>query len=139
MRPTLDATHVESGRMGSVSDRIGIGIVGASGAFGRFIVSAMREIEGVRLAAIAGSNPARTERAAHDLQSPKWFTDYAAMLEQPDVDLVVVSTPPALHAPMAVQAMRAGKAVFLEKPAAVSYEQGHELLEAQQATGVRAL
>jgi len=122
-----------------VARTLGIGIVGASGAFGRFIASAIAELPDVALIAVSGSHPARTEQAARDLSVTRWFTDYSEFLTQPDIDIVVISTPPALHAPMAIQAMRAGKAVFLEKPAATSYEQGRELLLAQRDTGARVL
>jgi len=53
-----------------------------------------------------------------------------------DVDAVYVATPPATHADLAVAALAAGKAVFCEKPLAVSAADGQRMLEAAQRTGL---
>ncbi len=60
---------------------------------------------------------------------------YTQLLEQ--VDLVVVSSPQQHHAPQAVAALDAGVHVLSEVPAAVSFEQGHELLAAARRSSAR--
>ncbi len=117
---------------------IGIGMVGASGAFGRFIAEAIEEMGGARLAAVAGTDPARTERAARDLAAGAHYTDYRALAADPDVDLVVITSPPASHAAIGIAAARAGKAIFVEKPIATSVADARALLDAAREARVAA-
>ncbi|MDD5679309.1 MAG: Gfo/Idh/MocA family oxidoreductase [Kiritimatiellae bacterium] len=65
--------------------------------------------------------------------------DYLRMLERDDIDIVVIATDWNTHAPMAVQAMRAGKHVFLEVPAAVTTDQCWELVESAEKTGLNCM
>lgn len=117
---------------------IGIGIIGGGGAFGRFIAEAIEEMGGARIVAVAGSNPERTARAARDLGADNHYLDYRALLADPAVELVVISTPPYLHAPMGIDAARAGKALLMEKPVATTIGDAAELLDAVQQAGVAA-
>ncbi|MBQ6322578.1 MAG: bi-domain-containing oxidoreductase, partial [Lachnospiraceae bacterium] len=63
-------------------------------------------------------------------------TDYQEILNDPQIDMVMICTRHDLHAPMAIQALRAGKAVFVEKPAAINAEQLAELKQTCEETGV---
>ena len=117
---------------------IGIGMIGASGAFGRFIAEAIEEMGGVRLVAVAGTNPQRTERAARDLGAARHYLDHRALCADSAVDLVIITTPPATHAPMGLDAARAGKAIFMEKPVAISVEECEALLAAVRRAVVAA-
>jgi len=120
------------------AETVGIGMIGAAGAFGLFIADAIRGIDGARLVAIAGSDEERTARAARQLGVDRSYLDYRALIADPAVDLVVVSTPPALHAPMGIAVAQAGKALFLEKPVATSIGQNRVLLDAVRASGMAA-
>lgn len=60
----------------------------------------------------------------------KLYADYAAMLRDPDVDLVAIATRHADHVPMAIQALQAGKYVSNDKPCALNVAQMEELLAA---------
>ena len=63
-------------------------------------------------------------------------TDYQEILNDPEIDMVMICTRHDLHAPMAIQALKAGKAVFVEKPAAINAEQLAELKQTCEETGV---
>ena len=65
-----------------------------------------------------------------------YTTDYQEILNDSEVDMVVICTRHDLHAPMAIQALKAGKAVFVEKPAAINAEQLEELKKTCEETGV---
>jgi predicted dehydrogenase len=123
--------------------KIGIGIAGASGAFARFIAEAIEEMGGARITGLVSRHPERAERVASDLRArghsdAHAHANYSDVLADPTVELVVISTPPALHAPMGIEAARAGKAIFIEKPVATSIDDARALLEAVRQTGVAA-
>src|SRR5579862_3297228 len=100
------------------SRRRGMGILGAGGGFGRFIASAIGEIEGAYVAAISGSNPERLQRTAELMDVAAAYLSVDELIADPHVDVVVVCTPPGYHAAHGIAAARAGKAVFMEKPVA---------------------
>ena len=128
---------VENG-IGSGPPVIGLGVIGGGGAFGRFIASALPLVPGLELRAIAGSNAERARRAAGDLGVPFWTVDYEELAARAEVDLVVVASPPHLHAAMALAALRRGKAVFVEKPLATTLEDGLAVLAEARRRGLPA-
>jgi predicted dehydrogenase len=121
-----------------VASPVGIGMIGASGAFGRFIAEAIEEMGGARLVAVAGTNEERTRRVAQNLSAAHAYVDYQRLVDDSGVDVVIISTPPGDHAAMGVAAARAGKAIFMEKPVALSVEECRGLLAAVRRAGVAA-
>jgi len=117
---------------------VGLGIIGGSGAFGQFISSALPLVPDVALRGIAGTNEQRTRRAAEVLGAHFWTIKYDELITHDDVDVVIVASPPHLHAEMALAALRANKAVFLEKPLATSLADGLELSEESRRRHVPA-
>ncbi len=85
---------------------------------------------------ITGRDPARVAAAAEAYGIAEWVTDWRAVLDRPDVDLVDICTPPGTHAEIAAAAAAAGKAVFSEKPLATSYPEARMALEAVRRAGV---
>jgi predicted dehydrogenase len=65
----------------------------------------------------ASRDAARAEAFARRLGGAKAFGSYAAALADPEVDAVLIATPTALHLPLTLEALRAGKDVIVEKPA----------------------
>ena len=64
-------------------------------------------------------------------------TDYRRLLSRADIDAIVVATPPETHHRLAIEALRAGKHVFVEKPLALSGSEGAEMVtEAERAKRV---
>ena len=61
---------------------------------------------------------------------------YEAVLDDPDVDAVILTTPHSLHAAQVIQAARAGKHVFVEKPFTLTAESGREAAAACEQAGV---
>jgi predicted dehydrogenase len=74
--------------------------------------------------------------AATHAPDARIFTDYAAMLADPEVEAVVIATADAFHVPAALEALAAGKPVFVEKPVGVSVEEAEALAAAQVRTGL---
>lgn len=91
------------------------------GAFGTFVLDAIRDIPSLRVAACADADrrQAQTLAARYGAAVHARVRDVTAL---PDVNVVVPATPPAAHADAAVAALRAGKHVFCEKPMARTVE-----------------
>jgi predicted dehydrogenase len=70
-----------------------------------------------------------------ELKGARTFTDSAEFFRQPDLDAVIITTPDFTHRDVALQAMRAGKDIYLEKPVAPTSEQCREIIRCQRETG----
>jgi predicted dehydrogenase len=100
---------------------IGIGIVGF-GQIGRTHLDALSGLEDARVVAVS-----RRERPAND-PGVDWHADYHELIERDDIDLVAICTPSGLHARQALDALQAGKGVVIEKPIALSLDDGEQVV-----------
>jgi myo-inositol 2-dehydrogenase/D-chiro-inositol 1-dehydrogenase len=115
---------------------IRIGLVGAGrmGSFhGRTIA---RKIHGAKLNAIADPVSGAAERLAKELGVSKAYTDPKEMFQDPHIDAVVIAAPARSHADLIVAAANAGKAVFCEKPMAITLEEADKAILAAQNANV---
>ncbi len=120
---------------------IRLGVVGA-GARGRAAVGRMCNLPGVTVTAICDIFPeklARTQNKLAEHKKPK-AKEYLGeeawkrLCDDPDVDVVYNTTPWALHVPVQLGAMRAGKHVFTEVPSAFTVDECWELVETSEKT-----
>jgi predicted dehydrogenase len=88
----------------------------------------------VELVAACDVEPIRGQAAAGKFGIPKFSTDYRAVVEADDVDLVLVLTSMVEHGPIALAALEAGKHVLVEKPMAVNLEEAARLVEAAKTS-----
>jgi 2-hydroxy-4-carboxymuconate semialdehyde hemiacetal dehydrogenase len=109
------------------------------GAFGVKHLEAVRKIEGIQVASLAGGNAGQTAEVAQKFNIPHWTTDLSESLAQPGVEAVLLATPTQMHASQAEQCMRAGKHVMIEIPVADSLADAERLLQVQKETGVIAM
>jgi predicted dehydrogenase len=108
-----------------------------TGFMGRVHLEAVRRVEFVDAAAIAGRNAEAAQRLGAGFCVPKITADYREILRDPAIDAVHICTPNAQHFPMAKDALHAGKHVICEKPLATSVEEGKELVALAAERGVR--
>ncbi len=79
--------------------------------------------------------PERAERAVEQYGCGTAVTDYHDVLADPEVEAVSVCTPNHMHTRISIDAMRAGKDVLCEKPAARTYDETRQMLDVQRETG----
>lgn len=77
----------------------------------------------------------RAEAAVEKYGCGKAVRDYHDVLKDPEIEAVSVCTPNNVHASIAIDALRAGKHVLCEKPAARTYEEALEMQKVQHETG----
>ena len=105
-----------------------IAIAGA-GYWGKNLLRTFSRLAGARVTNLCDLDPERLEAARADHPDLDCSTDFAALIRRPDVDTVVVATPPSHHHAMALAALRAGKHVWVEKPLTLSVAHGRELVD----------
>lgn len=118
------------------SGPLGVALVG-SGRMGAFHGETLsRRLPDARLVAVADPAPGVAERLAAPLGAARAYTDAAEAFADPDVDAVVIAAPARFHAELVVAAAAAGKAVFCEKPMAITLADADRAREAARAAGV---
>ena len=86
-------------------------------------LACLRQLPGVELAGVCDRYGSLAEMTADRFGVGAWFSDHRAMLEQVKPDVVHITTPPASHVPLTLDALDAGSHVFVEKPITTSYEE----------------
>ncbi len=127
------ASAASAQRVIGANDRIRAGLIGAGGR-GRFLTGEFKEI-GAEMAAVCDvyeANLAAGIKAASTGAKP--FDHYKKLLEDKSLDAVVVATPDHWHAAMVIDAVEAGKDVYVEKPMAHKIDEGFRIIEAVRRT-----
>src|SRR4051794_29478159 len=105
---------------------IRLGVIGCGG-FGLYALQQFSQVPGVTLAGMAGTHRQAAYAAAQRFGIPD-IEDVDKMLARDDIDLIYIATPPFLHHPQAMEALRAGKHVICEKPLAMTVAQADEMI-----------
>src|SRR5580692_2247209 len=112
-----------------MADRLRFGVIGA-GSIGLEHLTSLSLWPRATAVAIAENNPARAKEAADRFKLPRSYSDYRELLEQADIDAVTIALPNHLHAPVAIEALKARKHVLLEKPMAVNAKDAAKIVDA---------
>ncbi len=118
----------------AANDQIQIALIGAGGQ-GQGDTKVALQVPGVKLVAVADCYDGRLAHSK-ELWGDDIFTtrDYAQVLARKDVDAVIIGTPDHWHKQVAVDAMKAGKDVYCEKPMIHLYADGPQMIETARAT-----
>ena len=120
-----------------VTKPLRVAIVGYGLAGSAFHAPLIAATAGMRVSAVVTGNAERAENARAAYEGVEVFADVDGLLTKAsDIDLVVVATPNRMHAPIALAAIDAGKAVVVDKPFAVSVAEAESLIAAAAARGV---
>jgi len=106
-----------------------IGIIGYGG-FGKFLHHWWNKSHNVKVTAVSDGS---LEEA--DSGKLRTYKDWQQLIQNPEIDIVSIATPPAFHVEIACAAMRAGKHVLLEKPIALDNQGAEKVLKTQKETG----
>jgi scyllo-inositol 2-dehydrogenase (NADP+) len=117
-------------------DPLGVGIAGYGLAGRVFHATLVGHTPGLRLRAVFSRTAERRARAAAEHGGIALYESYAALLDDPRVDLVVVATPHHTHEGLVVQAAGAGKHVVVDKIMALSVAEGQRMIAAARRAGV---
>jgi len=117
-------------------DRLRFGILSTASINGSGFIPFAEEIEGVEAFAVASRELERARVYAGKYDIPRWYGSYGELIEDPDIDCVYISTPPALHAELSVRSLEAGKHVLCEKPVAMNAGEAGEIRAAAEESGL---
>lgn len=115
-----------------------IGVLGCGAVARSHHLPALRRIPGAAVVAVADPDPGARSHARRLAPGADPYADADELLGRSDMDAVVVSAPPALHASLASAAAAAGKHVYLEKPLATCEADGIRVLDNVARSGVVA-
>jgi myo-inositol 2-dehydrogenase/D-chiro-inositol 1-dehydrogenase len=117
-------------------DVVGVALIG-SGRMGSFHGETVnRRLPGARLVAVADPAPGTAEELAGVLGAERAYTEAAQVWADPAVDAVVIAAPARFHAGLVIAAAAAGKAVFCEKPMALSLADADRAIDAARTADV---
>jgi predicted dehydrogenase len=116
--------------------KIGVGIVGAGSIAEIGHCPSIAALPNAKLAALCDNNKEILDKMTKKWNPEKSYSNYQAMLEDKNVDVVIVGTPNRFHAQQAIDAMRAKKHVIVEKPFACTHEEAWKMVEVCKKEGV---
>lgn len=94
------------------------------------------KIENSRLVAVANRNPQKAEDYAQRHGIDTWYKDPYEVIRDPEVDIVYIATPPGSHMDYALETLKVGKPVYIEKPMARTGEECRIINEAAEKAGL---
>jgi 1,5-anhydro-D-fructose reductase (1,5-anhydro-D-mannitol-forming) len=100
---------------------------------------AFQLVEGSQLHAVMRRNAEKAKDFAERHQVSTYYSDAEKLISDPEIDAIYVATPPSSHAYYTIEALKAGKPVYVEKPMALSYEECQTIISASEKYKIRFL
>ena len=114
--------------------KIKVGIIGA-GTIGSTHAKAYANVEDAELIGLCDIDAEKLKLKAAQHGIPRTYASHMEMLADPDIEAVSVCVPNYVHAPIAIDALKAGRHVLLEKPMTLNAELGRQILKARDESG----
>jgi predicted dehydrogenase len=118
-------------------NRVNIGLIGCGG-MGTSLVKTSGNLEVASTVAVCDLDEERAKALGDELGVP-YVTDHHKLLEQDDVDAVIVATPGFMHHNQVMDAAKAGKHIFCEKPMALTVSDCDEMIDVAAKAGVKLM
>src|SRR5262245_24802886 len=114
---------------------LNLGIIGTGSALRRLHWPVIQKMPDVfRVVALANRTRSKAEAFAADMGGARIYEDYRALLDDPEVDVVLTAVPIAINARVLIDAIQAGKHVMAEKPIAATVAEAGEVVAAAKQT-----
>lgn len=111
------------------------GIIGA-GAVAEFHAKSIQHLHNARLVGVCGAGSGRAEALAKKYDC-RAFSDFHALLEDPEIEIVTIATPSGLHMEPTIEAAKRGKHVLCEKPMEIRLERIDAMIAAHEKAGTK--
>lgn len=115
--------------MKSISSVINWGIIGCGDVCEVKSGPAFNKIQHSKLVAVMRRDRSKAEDYARRHGVPRFYTDASELIEDPEVNAIYIATPPSLHEAYTLEALKAGKPVYVEKPVALTAESCERMIE----------
>ncbi len=122
-------TAASYSRIMGANDKIQLGLIGAGGR-GTYVCKVFNNTQQVTVGAVAEVWGDRLDKTLTTYPGAKGFTDHRKLLEMKSLDAVLIATPDHWHAGCAIDALNAGKDVYVEKPLTLKIEEGPLIVKA---------
>lgn len=123
-------------KKGKVQDSLGFGVIGC-GVIAPWHLNGVQKSPHARLVAVCDTDRRRAEERSLEFRAERVYTDHRQMLEDPEVQVVTVCVPSGLHGTLALDAMRAGRHVLVEKPLEITLEKIDQMIACARQSGVK--
>lgn len=124
---------------GRVNLGVNLGVIGAGNFAKSVLLPRLAKMSGVNLVGIATATGRNAKAVGEQYGFGFCTTDYRELLSRDDINTVLIATRHDSHARLAINALGAGKVVYVEKPLAISEEQLREVCETVEETGGRVM
>ena len=119
-----------------MSRKLKWGILGCASIAKRAVIPGLAQSRLNEVSAIASRDIDKSKITAEELNIPKAYGSYEALLEDPDIDAVYIPLPNHLHKEWTIRAAEAGKHILCEKPLALTEAEAAEMADAAAKAGV---
>jgi predicted dehydrogenase len=128
-RSVIAATAASYTRILGANDRVLAGIIGA-GDRGRYVMGQFLKTDRVEFGAACDVYANQIDLAQKSAPRARGFSDHRRLLEMKELNAVLIATPDHWHSRTAIDALNAGKDVYVEKPLTLSIEEGPRIVKA---------
>jgi predicted dehydrogenase len=129
LRGAAGLSALSYGRILGANDRMSLGVIG-TGERGTYVMTCFQKNPKVQVTALCDVYAAAVDRAQQKAPGAKGFSDHRKLLEHKELDIVLVGTPDHWHAATTIDALNAGKDVYVEKPLSLTIAEGPLIVKA---------